>query len=258
MRHEVQSCNGNVEALDSTTILTTSSGVARRNKQDEYDLSMYDSTENAKVIQKYTLNNCNVHENETEKMLREFLNFHDQVPEQLDEFCNNSVAYLCGFVVRTLVILGRPSIDCVACKAALLQESQSVALFAENMLLETKTRGSLIFPSISVVKLCARAEKCLRKARNVNNSMPILEPNFPAVVCDVVVRSFLSGDCTIFNDLHENDSIHFLRHKENLCKLVCKIYIKNRLFAFTKDASELAVGTKLRHYMTRTIVWKNQ
>lgn len=262
VRHEVQACNGNVEAMDNTTILCTPSTVNRRNKPDVYELSSHDAADNKVVAEKYGLSRKGRNEDsDDEDILNEFLDFHASVPENLSDFSKNVVGYMGGFVVRKLLNADRPIIKCMACAESLCEKCNAEH-HPENALVGVRNRGGLIFPSESVLAICKRADELFRVANNKNSNRPICEKNFPAVLCSSVETDLFanSAECTLFPSLLET---HCTReeacaHRHSLCKNVCKLYIKTRLFTSTKEATELLLGCKVRHSLSRQIIWKNQ
>ena len=56
-----------------------------------------------------------------------------------------------GWVVKKLTDRRKPIVRREECQKALFQETQTTAKFHDNLLIQAKTRGGLIFPSESVV-----------------------------------------------------------------------------------------------------------
>lgn len=52
IQHEIAATNGNVDAMDSTSILYVPSGRSQ-NKKDFYDLDVFDDMANVRVMKKY-------------------------------------------------------------------------------------------------------------------------------------------------------------------------------------------------------------
>lgn len=192
----------------------------------------------------------------------DFLEFHSKFPKRLSNFSNNCVANISGWVVKKLVDPHKPVVKCDKCKEALFQESQILAQCTENYLIQTKTRGGLIFPSESVVQISKRTEELLRQAFNKNNCKPIAEKNFSALICNKVLRNICDNTCTLFTSLNnhvfDGAAEELSNHIYTLSKEMCKAYVKLRMYAVTNIASRAAVGLQLRHHINRQIIWKHQ
>lgn len=105
----------------------------------------------------------------------------------------------------------------------------------------------------------SRTEELFKYTYNKNNNQPIREKNFPAVLCDRVQRDFRNDTHTLFPSLYNataNEKVNRSEHTKELCREICKAYVKLRNFTAMSIASE--VGIKLRHYMSRQIIWKHQ
>lgn len=153
-------------------------------------------------------------------------------------------------------------VKCEKCQNALFQESQSVAEFSENSLIQAKTRGGLIFPSKCVVTICQYAENVIRHSLNRNKGILFRESNAEAVLCAKILQDVFQPPCNLFPSLNEHifdDAIEYLSsHVFILAKEVCKCYIKLRMFTITNRTSDAAIGVKLRYHLTRQIIWKSQ
>lgn len=106
------------------------------------------------------------------------------------------------------------------------------------------------------------AEELFRRAMNTNNGKPISEKNLPAVLCSAVIRGLFNNSCTLFpslnNHLFNGSADELSNHIYVLSKNVIKVYLRVKIFAATKLASQAEVGPKLRHHLTRQLVWIHQ
>ena len=75
------------------------------------------------------------------------------------------------------------------------------------------------------------------------------------------MHELLQPPCILFPSL----TIHLLddaleggNHIYTLAKRVCQTYLKLRMHAATKSVSEYLTGTKIRHHLTRQIIWQRQ
>jgi len=247
--------------MDATKILTVPK--VSRKLLDRYNIAIYDAMENQRIAKKYGVeyDDTNDEKNSTE-FLQEFLTFYTDLPEVLTKFSKNCVAHISGWVVKKLINPKNPIVTCEKCREALFQETQTRAEFSDNYLIQAKTRGGLIFPSESVVQICERSERLIRHALNCNKGQPPREQNFPAILCMVVMKDVFQPPYIIFTSLNEhlfdNAIEEFSNHVFNLTKVIIISYIKLRLQEATALVSEAAVGGKMRHFMTRQIIWKSQ
>lgn len=94
IHHEIASSNGNVEMQDNTSILTVSSNTQRIARLDRYDPAVYNEIANVRVSKKYLLDQplCNESSNNVASP--------NILSEIMTNFSKNSVAYICGFIIR--------------------------------------------------------------------------------------------------------------------------------------------------------------
>lgn len=164
--------------------------------------------------------------------------------------------------MKKIVDEKRPLIRYETCRNVLFQDNQSVAEFSDNNLIQAKTRGGLIFPSkCVVVTICQRAENVIRHNLNRNKGAPFRKLNAEAVLCSKILQDIFQPPCNLFPSLNEhifdNAIENLSSHIFTLAKQICKCYIKLRMFTVTKNVSDAAIGVKLRHHMTRQIIWKS-
>ena len=141
------------------------------------------------------------------------------------------------------------------CQKALFQETQTTAKFHDNLLIQAKTRDGLIFPSESVVLICQRTEEFLRSGLNR------ISYKFPALLCSKVLHDLFNPPCTLFPDLGQHiifKAADDANHLYLLSKQVSKAHIEVKMYAATNLASDVITGMKIRHHLTRQIIWKHQ
>lgn len=217
--------------------------------------------DNVRFCKRYGLDEIE-HCSENDEFMDEFLVFNWQLSNLLSAFSKYCIANIAGWVVKKIVNKKRPLIKCETCRNALFQDSQSVAEFSDNNIIQAKTRGGLIFPSKCVVTICQHAEGVIRHSLNRNKGAPFRELNAEAVLCAKILQDIFQSPCNLFPSLNEHifDSAveNLSSHVFTLAKEICKCYIKLRMFTVTINASDVAIGVKLRHHMTRQIIWKSQ
>lgn len=158
----------------------------------------------------------------------------------LTEFSEQVVTYIAGFVIRHL----QKIIKCVICVGAL---SGNKANFL-NSLIRQKSHGGLMYPSKDVVKICLKAERCLRMCANLNKKH----------ILDILTNQVLS-DCLehhIFENLNNHLLENPVNHKYFLVKSICYKYFNVRLHFIAKKESYHM--NPLRQQMTKLILFKGQ
>lgn len=192
--------------------------------------------------------------------LENFLLFRNILPADISDFGKLSVTYIAGWVVRKLSEGKKPQIACEPCRHAMVDRSDSTNP-EDYALVISKDRGGLIFPSQSVLKICFRSVLLLKSALGtVRDDVPI-EKKFCAVLLSKVLTDLLQVPCKLFESLNDHmfdDAPGDPNHVYILSKIICKTYINLRMYATTKSVSAKKVGSKLRHNMTRQIIWAHQ
>lgn len=257
VRHIVVSTNGNVEAMDSTSILTVPS--AKLKRVDYYDSSLYDEISNLRVEEKYGLGEVD----NSIDFYNEFIITTAILPDPLSSFSKGCVSYIAGWVVRKILNDQRTylRVRCLACRKALVQSQQTEAEFEEHFLIEAKSHGRLIYPSESVTVICQRTEQFFKHSLLKIDNMVPKEQNFPAVLCSKVLNDIFQSKTNLFPSLTDHlfdDAPEEGNHIYTLSKKICQTYIKLRMFSATKSVSEEKVGQKIRNYLNRQIIWQNQ
>lgn len=264
VRHDIKIATGNCRMMEETRILHVGSSKKKCAKINRYDLDIYNAVDNQKVLEKYIDIPREASHQNSIKETEEFLNFTWAIPEDLNEFSTHAVEYIAGFVVRKISSIIKCT-ECVLGCMALSNESQDQNIYThvDNALILKKSRGGLIIPSRSVVTICTTTERLFRRACKYNHGKPPVEKNFPAVLANAVNRDMLVMGKNDFTELGE----HFLStfrlddcvdHKIILTSEILKQYIEIRMYALTKSSSLHVTGTKLRHFLTRQIIWAHQ
>lgn len=264
LRHEVKSCNGNVEMMDQTRILTVPSTKAAKLKS--FGVEVYNEMANARVARKYSLN--------LETDLDSNIEFPSDLFVEISNFSAGAVAYICGFIVRKVC----SRISCEICRQALVLQDTSVLHEEGNTcsdsdssyrkalkLISIKSNGGLLFPSQSSFDIALTTEKLFRHSVNCNNGKVPIEPQFPTILQSRILMELLLNPAKkihLFPDLDDHifdDSVEELSgHVFTLTKTFVDEYIRLRMFALTKSISLKQVGENLRHYTNRSLIWKNQ
>lgn len=81
---------------------------------------------------------------------------NDQVVEDLSPFLENVVAYISGFVSRTLT----RKLSCAYCISSLIANNEEFPEIEKDfVLIKMKDNGGLVYPSKFVLNVCERAEQ---------------------------------------------------------------------------------------------------
>lgn len=111
IHHEVKGSNGNTTLQHKTKILTVSSGARKKDRIDRYDPEVYDAMVNLRVAKKYELTDGEIDPSRTKDILNVY-----SLPKKVSEFSENSIAYICGYVIRKIW----KKILCEPCRRALI------------------------------------------------------------------------------------------------------------------------------------------
>ena len=249
---------------DKTPILNVSSH-ERKKKQtvQRYDMNVYDEVHNSMVVEKYGFNECTINDNNSISQLSEFLNFSWAQSAHISEFSLQCVGYIAGWVILT--IKKQKKIKCLECILACEENNpQNIVLNSNNSAayIAAVTRGYLVIPSQSVIRICTIAESLFRKAINTNCGKPPTEQNFPAVLAAKVFQQAVETH-DIFLELEDHNvqmlsAEEFIIHAHQLTKTIIICYIELRMYAETKKHALRVTGTNLRHFLTRSIIWAHQ
>lgn len=185
---------------------------------------------------------CNVHpqaENEDE--------FLDVLVLPPDNFVDNIITYIAGFVVRKLL----PNVKCDICRGRLLCDANPDAVLMPHIqtyfdFINLKDCGGLIRPSNDVITVCRITETVVRQLSDRDLARPNLK--------DFVKLSVLAND-TVFPDDHESglDS-----HAVQLLKAIVDYYVKVKLHHLSTLKTEKLLGSRIRSKLIKTILFKHQ
>ena len=274
IHHEIKTNNGNVEMQDNTKILTVSSTTQRMARLNRYDPAVYNEMANLRVCKKYLLDDellCNQSFNNVASL--------DTLSEITSDFSNNSVAYICGFVIRKVWI----RIKCESCRESLIcinydninSNYSSISIDAAKnnlcyhnalrLIMKKSHNIDVALPSEAAYNIIILTEQLFRRAINCNRGLVPTEPQFGAILCLKVLKELVSNSktiCNIFPDLNNHifdDTVEELSgHLYTLAKTLVIKYIDVRMFSLSKICTLRQTGLNLRHYTNRQLVWMHQ
>ena len=171
----------------------------------------------------------------------------------LTVFIENIITYISGFVARKLMA----KLMCDTCKFALVAHNQEETLY--TTLLNIKSRGGLICPSESLRKVVSVCEKVLRSAVNLSN-LKTRKANWGLKLETSIMERFVFRQ-DVFPELLEHmfDSDEGTEnHWLSLLRKVVKEFLKIRRFYAAKKYTEAVKGERVRHKLTKNILFKNQ
>lgn len=228
----------NVTAMDKTSILYCSSRITRNNMGED----LLESEEYKKICRDI-----------------DDLDFLQSSAWHLTSYCSDVVAYIAGFVVKSLK-------KCLTCETCLnvLETEESF-----SMLQTRKCYGGLINASALVVETCRAAEKIFRLfllkgyfgniAEHKSGLKWTGTPQFVNISNLLIHQVLRNLPPTIFQ--HFGDHIFDLDednyHPLEVIKLILKKYVNIRIHHETKKFQDLK-QTRVRSVLTKTILFKHQ
>ena len=172
----------------------------------------------------------------------------------LSDFSQNVIAYIAGFVVRSL----HKRLTCNECSAVLTSAKSTVnESEAGCSLIKTKDRGGLLQPSDDVVKLCKLSESQFRSLM-APGQRPVVATGLKQTLINSVLRSCIGLD--LFEDLTEHtfNSDPVDDHRVLLMKKVVEQYIVCRLHHQAKCFSRAIHTHNRRSKLTKTVLFYGQ
>ncbi|KYN04635.1 THAP domain-containing protein 9 [Cyphomyrmex costatus] len=159
----------------------------------------------------------------------------------LSEYCQEVISYIAGFIVRYLT----KHIICEICVQALTDNNKT------GTLIRLKDRGSLFYPSQSVVNICKETEKVIRF--NTKEQHAIISNTYNANYVAYCVLRHLNMN-NIFTDLitHSNDQNIITCHRVQLVKSIILKYVKTRYFYIGKTTDTTISN---RHFYNKLILF---
>lgn len=161
----------------------------------------------------------------------------------LAEYATEIVSYIAEFIVRRLT----KNIMCEPCINALTDNTKSAKF------IQIKDRGSLIYPSASVVKICLETEKVIRFIMKEKHDITLNSKYTVHNITQIVLLNLHREN--IFVDLinHCNDQSFLTYHRTHLMKSIIIKYINTRYFYIVKQT----VVTQ-RHVFNKLILFRGQ
>ena len=256
MRHNVQGGLGNVTVQDPTQMLavTTDSIKVQDMQLDTLDMS---------VARMYCLSA------ELQLPITDHSYAADtSVPSRafLSEYKQAVVVYIAGYVVRMV----KKKIKCSDCQFALLSPTPCPAQLSPphhpdqqlggsigQQFVSFKSRGGLVMPSNSVVKVCEATEKCFQRMQatlgeKLPQTVSIVPTICTVVLQEVGLQSFSSLQDHMFDTNPENNHIF------NLIKCISRSYCTIRMHHLAKQKTAEVAGTKVRKQLTKLVLFKGQ
>ena len=177
--------------------------------------------------------------------------------EHLSLFTQNSVAYVAGFVIKSLRRLSRTCKQCVQC---LIESDADSIGEGITSLLHMKDCGGLIKPSNSCYKICMAAEKAHKMfVREFGDSLNVPPPRF--MLMTTVMDSLLPKSKTLFPTIQPHlmeSEFSVDNHFVSLVKEVANTYISLKLHLQTATLTRKSITNPIRHKYTKLIQFKNQ
>lgn len=240
---DVSGAGGNCRVLDTTTVLTVTSGTKKDLSINEIDISSLKR------------NNLNLDDYLKEQN-------YDVLPElvSLSEYCETVVAYIGGYVVKML----NRTVHCEDCldlltttdiedKAYLLIKKRNLGKLIcyqlSRRIYQFVFLGGLLFPSKGIIKICHETEIFIRKLMHLTDgSLPSQN-----LLMDIIIN--------VSRRLVDRLSRLFTEHEEHhyiLLKAAIHCYCKIRLHNLAKKYTEKIQGDLIRKKLSKLILFSHQ
>lgn len=182
--------------------------------------------------------------------LEENIQLH--LPKDLSVLQENTVAYICGFIVRSLL----KTVSCTECAEALTQDFDECD--SSLNLINRKTRGGLLYPSRSVRVIGNKIEGMIKLIFEILGYLPKKD-----ILIQFLIRknnTFLENG-NIFPSLHIHlfdQTPYEISHRQELIISVIKKYSSIRLNSLANKINQNISGEKVRKTLSKLILFKHQ
>lgn len=169
-------------------------------------------------------------------------NLHVQYPFSTTEYKNEVITYMAGYILRRLM----KTLRCSECVITLMERSTNT----NCNLINIKNRGSLLYPSTTLVYICKQIEKTLTTYIHIHKTFD--QFNMNKFTNDIMIHFI---DKNIFMELkeHINDQNFFTNHLNHLLRAIIQLYAKTRLTHYIQN-----VEISDRHKLSKLILFKGQ
>ena len=169
-------------------------------------------------------------------------------PHRLSEYSEEIVKYIGGFVCRKV----RRNVKCLTCTGALVDQQSSC------LLVDQKTHGGLLRPSVDVITICSTSEKFIRQ--QLNNKPKELQQfmqSIPSLKL-AIRRSLIDKSLFLQLEPHIQDLPVENNHLILLINQIISAYIDVRVHHIATTETARIQGPRLRSNLTKLILFKNQ
>lgn len=231
LHQDVRSNTGNCIAQDQTSILTVTS-TKRPLEMTEINFSRRTD----KVVE------------EIKTKINIFL------PIQLNEFSENVISYISGFVVKVV----QKEIKCSTCIEALRFSEDIDESDTTLKLISRKSNGGLILPSLSVREVCKRTEKKIQIISKILEHLPPKDTFMNLLLKDSESLLFNENIFISLNNHVYDYAIDEVLHKKKLITAIIKCYGAIRINSIIKKINDDISGEKIRKTLNKLILFKHQ
>lgn len=181
-------------------------------------------------------------------------NMHSYIPDfrEITQFSNIIVSYIAGFVTKTLL----NKLECENCINELIQLAPDRSKSTNYILIATKNRGGLVYPSENVVSICKVCEKIIKYALSESGGKILAKKYDEMFLISKVLYEFI-GQNTIFKNLgdHIYDQCAMDNHYMHLIRAIAQNYIKIRMFHIFKQFNNPESN---RHIYNKLVLFKGK
>lgn len=174
------------------------------------------------------------------------------LPTNFDEFTENIIAYIAGFVVKSL----KRKVSCETCLNALCSSKDEQNTYFN--LISRKSRGGLLYPSKSVFIICQKIEKIIKNVINLVGGLP---PKDILITLLLKESSTFLLDPNIFSSLAEHVfdyTIYENSHEMNLIESIIRTYSLIRSNSAANKINANISGEKIRKQLSKLVLFRHQ
>lgn len=168
----------------------------------------------------------------------------DILVQDLSEFSAQTITYIAGFVVHSLM----KRLKCETCISALLADNTKDS---NNKFIKLKDKGGLIYPYTDVVTICKNMEVII-KSTFLTKDKTTMCTNIKETLMSKALQRYKGMDLFKNYNYHQYDMSPLDNHIIMLIKAIMEKYINIRLHYLTKNAvpklSKRQVLNKYLHF----------
>jgi hypothetical protein len=145
-------------------------------------------------------------------------------------------------------------IHCPQCLAALTTSKESIP----DLFVTWKTNGGLKLPSLGLIKICEKTEKCVMRMLNVNGGGLPHSAGLSSAIATTVLSVCIGSGVFSALDQHMFDSTPGNNHVFKLIKCWCQSYVTIRMHHLSKTRNAGMHEKVVRKQFSKLVLFKHQ